>query len=51
MRPKDPEPSPASDLFRNRLDNLLAQRHALYQLADLIDWDSFDAAFGELYCQ
>jgi len=50
MRPKAPEPSPASDLFRNRLDNLLDQRHELYRLADLLDWNSFDTAFGELYC-
>ena len=26
------------DLFRERLDNLLNQRHALYRLADLIAW-------------
>ena len=29
---------------------MLDQRHELYRLADLIDWDSFDVAFGELYC-
>jgi len=50
MRPKESEPSPSSDLFRTRLDNLLDQRHELYRLADLIDWHGFDAAFGELYC-
>ncbi len=50
MRPKEPEPSPSFDLFRNRLDNLLDQRHELYRLSDLIDWNSFDMAFGELYC-
>jgi IS5 family transposase len=50
MRPREPEPTPASDLFRNRLDNLLDQRHELYRLADLIDWNGFDTAFGELYC-
>jgi hypothetical protein len=31
-------PSPDSDLFRNRLDNMLDQRHELYRLADLIEW-------------
>jgi IS5 family transposase len=50
MRPKEPDLSPDTDLFRNRLDNLLDQRHELYRLSDLIDWQSFDAAFGELYC-
>jgi len=50
MRPSEPDPSPDVDLFRNRLDNLLDQRHELYRLSDLIDWQSFDAAFGELYC-
>ena len=50
MRPKVPDPSPSSDLFRNRLDNLLDQRHELYRLADLIDWNSFDTTFGALYC-
>ena len=33
-----------SDLFRVRLDNLLNQRHALYRLADLIEWSVFDEA-------
>lgn len=50
MRPKEPVRTPDTDLFRNRLDNLLDQRHELYRLADLIDWQSFDVAFGELYC-
>jgi IS5 family transposase len=50
MRPKEPDPSPDTDLFRNRLENMLDQRHELYRLADTIDWQSFDDAFGELYC-
>jgi len=50
MRPTAPDESPSPDLFRNRLDNMLDQRHELYRLADLIDWASFDTAFGELYC-
>jgi IS5 family transposase len=50
MRPKAPEPSSSSDLFRNRLENLLDQRHELCRLADLIDWSRFDTAFGSLYC-
>ena len=40
----------SSDLFRERLDNMLNQRHALYRLADLIAWSVFDREFGALYC-
>ena len=40
----------SSDLFRERLDNMLNQRHALYRLADLIEWSVFDREFGSLYC-
>lgn len=50
MRPKEPEVSPATDLFRNRLEHMLDQRHELYRLSEVIDWSSFDEAFGELYC-
>jgi len=50
MRPRTPDDSPSPDLFRNRLENMLDQRHELFRLADLIDWQGFDAEFGELYC-
>jgi len=50
MRPNKPTLSPDIDLFRNRLDNMIDQRHELYRLTDLIEWHSFDAMFGELYC-
>ena len=50
MRPNKPALSPDIDLFRNRLDNMIDQQHELYRLADLIEWHSFDAMFGELYC-
>ena len=50
MRPNKPDLSPDIDLFRNRLDNMIDQRHELCRLADLIDWHNFDAMFGELYC-
>ena len=39
-----------TDLFRNRLDNMIDQRHELCRLADFIEWHSFDVMFGELYC-
>jgi len=50
MSPERPHASPSSDLFRNRLDNMLNHRHELYRLADLIDWPMFDSEFGSLYC-
>lgn len=50
MTPEKPQESPSSDLFRNRLDNMLNHRHELYRLADLIDWSMFDDVFGSLYC-
>ena len=52
MTPRQPdaETRTATDLFRERLDNMLNQRHALYRLADLPDWSVFDKEFGTLYC-
>ena len=53
MRPK-PIPTPASgetDMFRNRLDNMIDMRHELARLAGLIDWKRFDEAFGDLYAE
>ncbi len=50
MSPEKPHACPSSDLFRNRLDNMLNHRHELYRLADLIEWSTFDAEFGSLYC-
>ena len=51
MTPRQPDAATrtATDLFRERLDNMLNQRHELYRLADLVDW-SVDKAFGALYC-
>ena len=40
-----------TDLFRNRLDNLIDMHHELARLAGLIDWNRFDAAFGDLYAE
>jgi IS5 family transposase len=42
MRPKSPSPSATDDLFRNRLSNILDQRHALLRLAGLINWSRFE---------
>lgn len=50
MTPKKPENTPEFDLFRNKLSNMLDQRHALYKLAALINWPSLEDEFGSLYC-
>ena len=53
MRP-DPIPTPAqgeTDMFRNRLDNMIDMRHELVRLTKLIDWKRFDEAFGDLYAE
>jgi len=40
-----------TDMFRNRLDNMIDMRHELVRLAGLIDWERFDEAFGDLYAE
>jgi len=46
MRPHKPEGDGGEDLFRHRLENIINPRHELVRLADVIDWDRFDEAFG-----
>jgi IS5 family transposase len=48
MGPKPTMPS-SGDLYRSRLDQILDQRHELFRLADLIDWDRFEQEFGCFY--
>jgi transposase, IS5 family len=48
MGPK-PTVLSSGDLYRSRLDQILDQRHELFRLASLINWDSFDQAFGRFY--
>ena len=50
MRSIAPITNLEQDMFRRELRNMLDQRHPLYRLADIIDWDFFDAEFGRLYC-
>jgi IS5 family transposase len=49
MRPKRSAPRKPDDLFRARLSQQIDQRHPLVRLAGLIDWEMFEARFGELY--
>ncbi|HEU4962082.1 MAG TPA: IS5 family transposase, partial [Sphingomonas sp.] len=49
MRPRRPEGESSEDLFRARLSSQLDLKHALVRLAEVIDWERFETAFGPLY--
>lgn len=50
MKPKKPQEHHVQrDLFRSELEQILSHNHPLYKLAQEIDWDVFDEAFGPLY--
>ncbi|WP_404385071.1 IS5 family transposase [Caenispirillum salinarum] len=38
-----------TDLFRERLDNIINPRHSLVRLAGVVPWDRFDDAFGGFF--
>ena len=49
MKPRTPEVTPQDDLFRSRLENLIAPRHPLVLLAQRIDWEGLNTEFGSFY--
>ncbi len=50
MQPKNLSAQEAQgDLFRSRLDQILSRKHPLFLLANQIDWQFFDKAFGQLF--
>ena len=49
MRPKKPETTGSTDLFRARLDQIINLKHELAQLAGKIDWDWIDDEVAPLY--
>jgi IS5 family transposase len=51
MKPKKQERPACDDMFRLRLQHILDQRHALYRLAEKIDWNAAEARFGRLYAE
>ena len=51
MRPLSKKDDKRIELFRERLENILNQRHELYRLAGLIDWDLFEKEFGKFYSE
>jgi IS5 family transposase len=49
MRPREPVESGQRDLFRARLDQIIALDHALVRLARTIDWSFLERSFGAVY--
>ena len=50
MQAKKRSQSP-EDLFRNRLDQILNDKHPLFRLAESVDWNYFVGEFGPLYVE
>src|SRR2546423_2260072 len=52
MRPVDPSNQVSqSDLFRNRLENIISLEHPLAQLSREIDWSVLENEFGQFYVE
>ena len=52
MRPIDPTNQVSqSDLFRNRLENIINLEHPLAKLSREIDWSSLEKQFGQFYVE
>lgn len=51
MKPRKIEHIPQEDMFRLRLEQMLDQRHALYKLANQIEWAAAEERFGSLYAE
>lgn len=48
--PKSPQKSAQLELFVQELDRMVNHAHPLIKLAQRMNWESFDAEFGALYC-
>src|SRR3989440_12492721 len=49
MRPGEGRETGEQDLFRSRLDQVLAMKHSLVTLARTVDWGFLERAFGAVY--
>jgi transposase, IS5 family len=49
MRPRQHQTTGSNDLFRARLDQIIDMRHALVQLAAMIDWAWIDSGIAPFY--
>jgi IS5 family transposase len=52
MQPKnDEQEKRQAELFRSKLVNILNHKHALFMLANQIEWRTFEEVFGPLYVE
>ena len=51
MKPKPRRKSSQLELFQAQFEQLLNHDHPLFVLANQMDWDRFDAALAECYCE
>lgn len=51
MRPHEKKASGQTNLFRDRLENILNREHELYRLASIIDWGMVERQFGKFYSE
>src|SRR5258708_34142824 len=52
MRPIDPaKQASQTDLFRNRLENIISLEHALVTLSESLDWEGLEQEFGQFYVE
>ena len=49
MKPRKQQDPGGEDMFRARLEHIINPRHELVLLAEAIDWQLFDEAFGPLF--
>ena len=49
MQPRERRETGEQDLFRSRLDQIIDMKHALVQLAGLINWRFIEAKLGVVY--
>ena len=49
MRPRERRESGEQDLFRSRLDQIIAMSHPLVRLAKAINWRFLEEQFGAVY--
>ena len=49
MRPRERRETGEQDLFRSRLDQIIALNHPLVKLAKTVDWGFLEERFGAVY--
>ena len=49
MKPRERRPTGQKDMFRPRIEEMIAMDHPLIRLAGKIDWGSLETGFGAVY--